>query len=251
MLTRRPLKDPPLNNIPSGSNTDMASVKVAMISTTLRNGSMIRIFGDELSCLTPSLMIDTAFPSQQSPFRPFVAHNIGLGISDSHTSDSHASTSRGTPSPAVPGSLPVSTIRGDTSASGVWAWRQFLSKNLLSTQEKLGSRRLDEARDLARKNEALIRPSDMKIINDKFLQCVLSSQIVSETCLTTISATEIRASLESKSGFSRFLYAREYRKFAEDLAREVLRFVEVNLAHRIAQETSLITSGFLDRLQQS
>lgn len=143
--------------------------------------------------------------------------NIGLGhISDLHTSHSHASTSRG--------SLPVPTlvpmIQGDTNASGVWAWRQLelLSKNLPSTQEKLGSRRLDEARDLARKDEASIRPSDMKIINDKFLQCVLSLQIVSETCSTTISATEIRASLESKSGLSRFLHAREYRKFAEDLA---------------------------------
>ena len=184
-------------------------------------------------------MIDTAFPSQWSPFRPFVAHNIRLRhTSDSPTSDSHASTSRGTPPPAVPGSSPVPTIRGDTNESGVWAWRQleFWSKSLPSTQEKLGSRRLEEARDLVRKNEALIRPSDMKIINDKFLQCVLSSQIVSETCLTTISATEIRASMESKSGFSKFLHVREYRKFAEDLAREVLRFVEVSLAHRIVQE---------------
>ncbi|KAH9984982.1 hypothetical protein BJV77DRAFT_141419 [Russula vinacea] len=162
----------------------MASVKVAMISTILEH------------CI--SIPTVTLLSLRRATRAQHV--KIGLGhISDLHTSHSHASTSRG--------SLPVPTlvpmIQGDTNASGVWAWRQLelLSKNLPSTQEKLGSRRLDEARDLARKDEASIRPSDMKIINDKFLH-----------------ATEIRASLESKSGLSRFLHAREYRKFAEDLA---------------------------------
>ena len=61
-------------------------------------------------------------------------------------------------------------------ASGVLASRllDFLSSKRPSAQEKLGDRRLDEARDLAQKNGDWISPSDLKIARDKVLQCVPS-----------------------------------------------------------------------------
>lgn len=165
--------------------------------------------------------------------------NIGLGhISDLHTSHSHASTSRG--------SLPVPTlvpmIQGDTNASGVWAWRQLelLSKNLPSTQEKLGSRRLDEARDLARKDEASIRPSDMKSSTINFF----SAYYLYKSYLKHVR----RLSVRQKSGqvwSQKVAFQGSYmHENTESLPKiwPVLRFVEVTLAHRIAQETSLITS---------
>ena len=62
------------------------------------------------------------------------------------------------------------------------------------------------------------------------------SQSASELCLSPVSATEIKAGLEAKSGFSKYLQAREYRKFA----KEALRFVKVTLAYHIAQETTFI-----------
>lgn len=70
------------------------------------------------------------------------------------------------------------TSRTSNDASGVLAWRllDFLSSKRPSAQEKLGNRRLDEARDLAEKNEDLISPSDLKIAKDKLLQCVQSLQ---------------------------------------------------------------------------
>jgi hypothetical protein len=51
--------------------------------------------------------------------------------------------------------------------------------------------------------------------------------------LSPVSAAEIKAGLESKSGLSKFLQAREYRKSA----KEALRFVKVTPAYHIAQET--------------
>jgi hypothetical protein len=63
-------------------------------------------------------------------------------------------------------------------ASGVLATSllAFLSNKRPSAQAKLGSRRLDEARDLAQKYEGMIRPADLKIAKDKIIQCVLFSQ---------------------------------------------------------------------------
>ena len=116
---------------------------------------------------------------------------------------------------------------------------RVLSNNRLSSQEKLGDMRLNEARDLAQKLEALISPSDMEIAEHKIRQCVLSSQSASESCSTLIRATEIRAGLESKNGFSRYLQAREYVKSAG----EALQFFKVTLIYHIAQEiTFLMTS---------
>lgn len=59
---------------------------------------------------------------------------------------------------------------------------------------------------------------------------------VSELYLNPVSAAEIKAGLESKSGLSKFLQAREYRKSA----KEALRFVKVTLAYHIAQETKFL-----------
>jgi hypothetical protein len=54
--------------------------------------------------------------------------------------------------------------------------------------------------------------------------------------LTPVSAAEIKAGLDSKIGLSKFLQAREYRKFA----KEALRFVKVTLAYHNAQETTFL-----------
>lgn len=64
-------------------------------------------------------------------------------------------------------------------ASGVFAWRllEFLSKRLPSSQEELGNKRLDKARDLAMRNEALISPHDLTIAKEKFMLWVLPSQV--------------------------------------------------------------------------
>ena len=68
----------------------------------------------------------------------------------------------------------LATSRTPNDPSGALAWRllEFLSSKRPSAQEKLGNRRLDEARDLAQKNEDLISPSSRKIARDKLLQCV-------------------------------------------------------------------------------
>ncbi|KAI0280059.1 hypothetical protein BGY98DRAFT_966330 [Russula aff. rugulosa BPL654] len=110
----------------------------------------------------------------------------------------------------------LATSRTPNDASGILAWRllKFLSSKRPSAQEKLGNRRLDEARDLAQKNEDLISPSDLKIAKDKLLH-----------------AAEIRIGLESRSGFSRFLQARQYRRSA----KEALGFVKT-VSKRVQDE---------------
>ena len=62
-------------------------------------------------------------------------------------------------------------------ATGVLAWKllEYLSNKRPSAQERLGTRRLDEARELAQKNEALISSNDMITARAKLLLCVLSS----------------------------------------------------------------------------
>jgi len=99
------------------------------------------------------------------------------------------------------------TSRTPNDTSGVLASRLlgFLSQRGPSAQEKLGNRRLDEARDFAQRNEDRFSPSDLRIARDKVLH-----------------AAEIKAGLKSKSGLSKFLQAREYRKSA----KEALRFVK-------------------------
>jgi hypothetical protein len=114
-------------------------------------------------------------------------------------------------------------------ASGVFAWRllDFLSSRRPSAQEELGNKRLERARDLAMKNDAMISPSDMAIAKEKFTQWVvpLQSFIGAIEFSTHLSSTEIRAGLGSRRGLSRFIQAREYGKAAKD----ALRFVEVIL----------------------
>lgn len=68
--------------------------------------------------------------------------------------------------------------RTPNDVSGVLALRllEFLSSSRPSAQEKLGNRRLDEARDLALRKEDSISSSDLKIAKSKLLQCVQSSQ---------------------------------------------------------------------------
>lgn len=63
-------------------------------------------------------------------------------------------------------------------ASGVFAWRllEFLSSRRPSAQEKLGNKRLDKARDLAMKNEAMISLQDMAIVKEKFTLWVVHLQ---------------------------------------------------------------------------
>jgi hypothetical protein len=123
-------------------------------------------------------------------------------------------------------------------ASGVLASRllDFLASKRPSAQERLGDRRLDKARDLAQKNGDWISPSDLKIARDKVLQCVPSPKEYPSYVLSPVSAAEIKAGLESKSGLSKFLQAREYRKSA----KEALRFVKVTPAYHIAQERTFL-----------
>jgi hypothetical protein len=132
--------------------------------------------------------------------------------------------------------MPHTSSGPSLDASGVLASRllEFLSNKRPKAQEKLGSRRLDEARELAQKYQASISPSDLKIAKDKFIQCVLSSQSASESCSMPVSASEIREGLESKTGITRFLQAREYKK----AAKEALRFVKVTHTYRIGDPFS-------------
>jgi hypothetical protein len=104
---------------------------------------------------------------------------------------------------------------------------EFLSNKRPSAQARLGSKRLDEARDLAHKYQAAISLDDLKLAKDKFIQYVPSLQYMPESCPTPFSATEIREGLESKSVLSRFLQAREFKKAAND----AFQFVKVTLAH--------------------
>jgi hypothetical protein len=76
--------------------------------------------------------------------------------------------------------MQLTSSRTPNDASGVLALRllEFLSSSRPSAQEKLGNRRLDEARDLALRKEDSISPSDLKIAKSKLLQCVQSSQYI-------------------------------------------------------------------------
>ncbi|KAI0274582.1 hypothetical protein BGY98DRAFT_54401 [Russula aff. rugulosa BPL654] len=114
--------------------------------------------------------------------------------------------------------MPHITPSPTLDASGVLASRlvDFLASKRPSAQEKLGDRRLDKARDLAQKNGDWISPSDLKIARDKVLQCVPSRKAYPSYVLSPISATEINAGLESKTGLSKLLQAREYRKSAKE-----------------------------------
>jgi hypothetical protein len=87
-------KDSSPTNSLSGSNTDTASVKIAMLPMTFQNWSTLYILCGIVP--TQPLMTDTA-----SPRSPLTSQNIDLD---------HASESRGAPPPAVPGNLPAPTI---------------------------------------------------------------------------------------------------------------------------------------------
>ena len=67
--------------------------------------------------------------------------------------------------------MPHVTSGTTLDASDVLASRllDFLSSKRPSAQERLGDRRLDQARDLAQKNGDWISPSDLKIARDKVL----------------------------------------------------------------------------------
>jgi hypothetical protein len=71
--------------------------------------------------------------------------------------------------------MPHPSFGPTLDASGVLASRllEFLANKRPSAQEKLGDKRLGEARDLAERDVSLIDPKDMKIARDKVLQCVL------------------------------------------------------------------------------
>jgi hypothetical protein len=65
-------------------------------------------------------------------------------------------------------------------ASGVFAWRllDFLSSRRPFVQEELGNKRLENARDLAMKNDAMISPDDMAIVKEKITQWVVPLQSI-------------------------------------------------------------------------
>jgi hypothetical protein len=152
--------------------------------------------------------------------------------------------------------MPHITSGPTLDASGVLASRllDFLANKRPLAQERLGDRRLDEARDLAQKNGDWISPSDLKIAKDKVLQCVPSSKCVSELCstpcqrggnqgrvgiqkvafrnsykrgnteslpkrLSVLSRSLLRITLHRKQHFSQFV---NYRPFQTELRDEVL-----------------------------
>jgi len=77
-----------------------------------------------------------------------------------------------------------------------------LLKQLPSQQEKRGDRKLELARALAIEFESLISEEDRRVIEDKITF-----------------AREVREELDSKSGFSKMLHAREFRKAAREAYR--------------------------------
>ena len=56
-------------------------------------------------------------------------------------------------------------------ASGVLTWKllHFLASHMPSAQEARGDGRLDDARDLASKNEEIIDPYDMEIVRERII----------------------------------------------------------------------------------
>ncbi|KAI0288785.1 hypothetical protein B0F90DRAFT_1799904 [Multifurca ochricompacta] len=91
-------------------------------------------------------------------------------------------------------------------ASGVLTWKllNFLAGQRPSAQQELGNRWLDDARNLATENEALLSPGDLEIVREKITLTM-----------------EIKVGLESKKGLSKYFQAREYRKTANDAHRFV------------------------------
>ncbi|KAI0265923.1 hypothetical protein BC834DRAFT_158132 [Gloeopeniophorella convolvens] len=81
---------------------------------------------------------------------------------------------------------------------------EFVANQFPSAQEKRGDKRLQEAREMAKQDEALIDPTDLMIVKERIEF-----------------TTELRCGLESSKGITKWLQAREYRKSAKN----TLRFV--------------------------
>lgn len=77
-----------------------------------------------------------------------------------------------------------------------------VAKQLPSSQEKRGDQKLDSAREIAEEFESVITQRDRNIIEEKITL-----------------ARETKVGLDSKSGVSKFLHAREYRRAARDAYR--------------------------------
>jgi hypothetical protein len=157
-------KDSAPTNSPSGSNTDMASVKVAMLPMTFQSWSR-HAFGVKLFCLTLSLMTDTVLPSQLSSL---VVQKNDLD----HTSNSREMPPQ--PPSALRSSLTASTTRRDTDTNNhkisiISIVVLPIVKQLPSSQEKLGDAKLDQARELRNEIKSMIPDNlnDLRIIEDK------------------------------------------------------------------------------------
>jgi hypothetical protein len=100
-------------------------------------------------------MADIASPSESLP----VTQN----------SDPDNTSSRGAPSPVVPGSLPVPTIRGDTDNHKPSIATTLLNaaKQFPLTQERQGDDKLDRAREMMDKFGHMIADNDLTIIREK------------------------------------------------------------------------------------
>jgi hypothetical protein len=133
-----------------------------------------------------------------------------------------------------PFSMPHITPSPTLDASGVLASRllDFLASKRPSAQEKLGDRRLDK------KNGDWISPSDLKIAGIKYFSAY-HLQAYPSYVLSPVSAAEIKAGLESKTGLSTFLQAREYTQYSREslpktlsvLSRSLLRITSHREQH--------------------
>jgi len=77
-----------------------------------------------------------------------------------------------------------------------------VAKQFPSSQQKRGDQKLERARETAHEYESVISESDQNVVKERI-----------------IFAREIKDGLDSKSGFSKFHHAREYRRAARDAYR--------------------------------
>ena len=97
-------------------------------------------------------------------------------------------------------------------------------------QQKLAGGQLDESRNLALNNEALIGPCNLEIIKERFLRCVLPSNSVSKSCSMIVSAENVKIDFETKRCPSRNLQAQGYHRTAIDvsLSRVIVAFLTIS-----------------------
>ena len=135
--------------------------------------------------------------------------------------------------------IPTYSYRAIFSPIGAPYSLRYQANGSAYIQQMLGDRWLIEARTLALDNEALTDPHDLEVVKEALLLYVLYCihNSVYETCLTYVSAEDMRLNLKTKRGFSRLQRAQKYCRTAKD----VLQFVKVTVAQPWA--TNFLTNS--------